>query len=128
MQHRMLLGYYAGTVIFLVLDWIFGVNIRIAFLDDSAGWRAAYYVLCGGCFVSILRWPELERIIGGLESTITLAALIINMALRAMLPAGPGFDQPIVPITMAEIANFLIAGFIAYASFGRGMRDLQDRM
>jgi hypothetical protein len=128
MQHRLLLSYYAGTVIFLVLDWFFGVNIRIAFLDDSAGWRAAYYVLCGACFLGILRWPHLERIIGGFESTITLAALIINMALRAMLPAGPGFDQPMAPITMAEIANFLIAGFFAYVSFWRGMRDLQGRM
>ena len=128
MQHRLLLGYYAGTLFFLLIDAFFGVNIRVAFLDDSVGWRAAYYVLCGACFLGILKWPHLERIIGGIESTFTLAALIISMALRAMLPAGPGFDQPIVPITIAEIVNFLIAGFFAYVSFWRGMRDLQDRM
>lgn len=128
MQHRLLLGYYAATLFFLLIDAFFGVNIRVAFLDDAVGWRAAYYVVCGACFLGIVKRPDLERIIAGIESTFTLAALIISMAVRAMFPAGSGFDQPLVPITMAEIVNFLIAGFFAYVSFWRGMRDLERRL
>ncbi len=127
-QHYLLLGYYAATVLFVLSDWLFGVNVRVAFLDESPGLRAAYYVLCAACFLGVLKWPRFERVIAGVESTFALAALIIGMALRAMFPAGLSYDGPFMPITTAEIANFVIAGFFAYVSFWRGMRDIQGRV
>ncbi|HSM30902.1 MAG TPA: hypothetical protein VK854_09395, partial [Woeseiaceae bacterium] len=54
----------------------------------------------------------------------TLVTLIVSVALRSMLPGpqmaetGPGFAG------LAEIANFLIAGTIAWFAWQRGMTEL----
>lgn len=63
MTRNVLVSYYAATALFLLLDYLLGINLRLAFLDANAGFRAAYYAFCFAC----------------------LAAMIIHMALRVML-------------------------------------------
>ena len=40
---RVVTGYYAATVLFVILDYLFDFNIRLMFLDPWPAWRAAYY-------------------------------------------------------------------------------------
>ena len=61
------------------------------------------------------------------ESVVTLAALIINMALRSMMVTHDVFAAEAGPVTMAEIVNFLIAGGAAYVSYVQGIRRLTSR-
>ena len=125
MKHRILLGYYAATLLFLVLDLGAGVNVRIAFLDGYPGWRAAYYAVCLVCLFLVARRPAWEAVVGGVESTFTLSALIIGMATRAMLIGGtPGGEY--APVTLEEVANFLISGSVAYVAWFRSMRAFRD--
>ena len=121
---RLLVLYYAATVIFLVLDYAFDVNVRVAALDAYPGLRASYYLVIFGCLGLMLWRPAWTTAIGVVESLATLIALIMNMALRSMvvsehmLESGTGF------VTMPEIVNFLISGFVAYFSWHRGMTRL----
>jgi len=126
MNHRLLLGYYAATLIFLILDAGFGINLRIAFLDGYPGWRGAYYVVCLACLVLVVRKPAWEAVVGGIESTFTLSALIISMAVRAMSIGGGAVDGQFVPVTLPEVVNFLISGSVAYVAWFRGMRAFHD--
>jgi hypothetical protein len=121
---RLIVFYYAATILFLVLDYGFGLNVRLAAFDAHPDYRALYYLVIFGCFGAMLWRPSWSAAIGVVESLITLIALIINMALRsmiitdAMLETGTGF------VTTAEIINFVISGSVAYFSWQHGMMAL----
>jgi hypothetical protein len=121
---RVLLAYYAATILFLMLDFGFGVNVRLAAFDAYPGYRALFYVAIFGCFGAMLWRPAWSTAIGVVESLITLIALIVNMAMRsmivtdAMLETGAGF------VTTAEILNFVISGSVAWLSWQHGMLKL----
>ena len=121
---RLIFLYYAATILFLTLDYGFGLNVRLAAFDAYPGYRALYYAAIFGCFGAMLWKPAWSTAIGVVESLITLIALIINMALRsmivtdAMLETGTGF------VTTAEIVNFVISGSVAYFSWQLGLSRL----
>lgn len=127
MSRKILVLYYAGTALFLALDFGFGVNVRVAFLETLPGFRLAYYAICFACLGLMIWHPDWTTVIGAVESLATIIALIMNMALRsmivtdAMLESGTGF------VTMPEIFNFLIAGGAAYISWMRGLNALAIR-
>ncbi len=118
-------SYYLATVLFLLLDIVFNVNVRIAFLDSQDTLRALYYAIIFTCMVLILWRPGWTVVISVVESLVLLVALILNMGMRtmlvsdAMLESGTGF------VTMPEIFNFMITGSIAYLAFMQGMKDLK---
>ena len=124
---KILVLYYAATIVFVVLDFALGFNIRLAFLESLPMARIAYYAVCFTCLALMLWRPAWTVLISAFESLVTLSALIIGMGMRTllltdrMLETGTGF------ITMPEIYNFLISGGIAYVAWLKGIKHLQDR-
>ncbi len=116
--------YYAATALFLLLDFVFNINVRVAFLEQWPGWRLLYYGLCFAIFAAIAWRPALAGLLGVAESLLTLVALIVTMAVRVMvvtdemIETGGGF------VTSQEIINFLLSGGIAWFYWQRGMRAL----
>ena len=125
MNHRLLLGYYAATAVFLLLDVVFDVNLRVAFLDDYPAWRGAYYALCGICFLLVLKKPDWETVVGGIESLFTLIALILSFALRTVIPVELSAGESFRPVTVEQVINFLLSGFVAYYVWQRGLSALR---
>lgn len=127
MNRNILRAYYAATILFVVLDYVFSVNVRAAFLENAPGLRIAFYGALFACFALTVLRPAWTTLIGTVESVVTLSALIINMALRsmvvtdAMIETGAGF------VTMSEIVNFMIAGGAAYVSYVQGLKSLANR-
>ena len=76
---RALPWYYATTLLFLVLDFGLGVNVRVAFLDALPVARVGYYGICFACFVLMIWRPAWNTLIGTCESLVTLIALIVGM-------------------------------------------------
>lgn len=124
---RMLPWYYAASVIFLLLDYVADINIRVAFLEPWPAARAAYYGVCFACLGLMLWRPRWAVLIGSFESLVTLVALILSMAVRVMIPgdAVVGGSAPFV--TLQEILNFLIAGSVAYLAWVKGLRAMRLR-
>ena len=121
---RVLQLYYAATIVFLVLDYGLGVNVRIAGLQGFPQLRAGYYLAIFACFGLVVWRPAWSTAIGVIESLATLVTLIFSVALRSMfvgdqmLESGAGF------LGMAELMNFLISGSIAWFAWQRGMTQL----
>ena len=121
---RTLRLYYAATALFLILDYFFGINVRIAFLEPLPAARAAYYGVCFFCLALIIWRPSWGVFVGAFESLVTVVALILSMGLRvipmsdAMLDGGRGV------VTGEEIVNFLISGSIAYFAWYRGIHEI----
>lgn len=124
---RMLVLYYAATVVFLVLDFVLGFNVRIAFLEPLPMARIGYYGVCFTCLALMIWRPAWIVLISAFESLVTLSALIISLWMRTLLmtervlETGSGF------ITVAEIVNFLISGSVAYIAWVRGVNQLKNR-
>lgn len=121
---RVLQAYYAATIVFLLLDYGAGLNVRIAGLESFPQLKAGYYLVIFACFVLTLWRPAWSTAVGVIESLATLVTLIFSVALRSMLltgemsETGPGFAS------VAELLNFLIAGSIAWYAWQRGMTQL----
>ena len=118
--------YYAATGLFLLLDYVWGVNIRVAFLDDFPLARIGYYGVLVVCLILILLRPAWSVLVTTFESLITLLALIFGMAMRtlvptdAMLESGGGF------VSTEELINFLLVGSMAYYSWTMGVKSLSS--
>ena len=124
MTRPLLLAYYAATALFLLLDYGAGLNLRIAFLEPFPAWRAAYYGVCFLCLGLIIWRPALTVIVAAFESLVTLSALIIGFAMRAMLLTDSMLEGSADLIDAQEVFNFLLSGSIAYIAWLRGVKEL----
>jgi hypothetical protein len=124
---RILPWYYAATLVFLLLDYIGGVNVRVAFLDTLPTARMAYYGICFVCFGLMVWRPAWTTLIGTFESLVTMIALIFGMAMRVMVPNDSIFLENAAIVTTEQIVNFVIAGTMAYFAWVRGLRALTGR-
>jgi hypothetical protein len=121
---KLLRLYYAGTLIFIILDYFFGINVRLAFLEAWPGIRALYYFLCVFCLGLMFWRPDWSLWIGTIESALALSLLIVTMGVRVMtvseqlLVTGTGL------VTMSEIMNFMIVGMAAWVAWMRGIAAL----
>ena len=126
-RDRILPWYYAATVVFLLLDYGFGLNVRIAFLEPFPAARMGYYLVCFACLAFMLWRPAWTTLIGTIESLVTLVALIFSTAVRVMIPNDAIFEESEGFLTYREITNFLLAGFIAYFSWVTDLRRFRGR-
>lgn len=123
--NRILPWYYAGTALFLLLDYGLGINVRLAFLDPWPTARIAYYGICFACLALMLWRPRWTTLIGTFESLVTLIALIFSMAVRVMIPNDAIFAENASFVSFQEIINFVISGSIAYYSWTKGLQRLR---
>jgi hypothetical protein len=125
--HRILQAYYAATIVFLMLDYGGGLNVRVAGLEGFPQLKAGYYLVIFGCLGLTLWRPAWSTAVGVIESLATMVTLIFSVALRSMIPTGQmletGAGFPGVP----ELVNFLVAGGIAWYAWQRGMTELFGR-
>jgi hypothetical protein len=124
---RILPWYYAASIIFLLLDYVADINIRVAFLEPWPAARAAYYGVCFACLGLMLRRPRWAVPIGSFESLVTLVALILSMAVRVMIPSDAVVSESAAYVSLQEILNFLIAGSVAYLAWVKGLGAMRLR-
>jgi hypothetical protein len=124
---KLLVLYYGATIVFLVLDYAMGFNIRIAFLEPYPEARLAYYGVCFTCLALMLWRPAWTVLISAFESIVTLSALIIGMGMRTLLVTDRMLDTGAGLVTMPEIYNFMISGGIAYVAWVRGINSLKSK-
>jgi hypothetical protein len=127
MSTQILRAYYAATLIFVVLDYFFSINVRLAFLEAWPEMRVIYYLLCFVCLGMTIWWPAWSLWIGTIESMLSLSLLIVTMGARVMsmseqmLRTGSGL------ITMSEITNFLIVSGAAWVAYMRGIAAVKKQ-
>ena len=124
MTARTLRAYYAATALFLLLDYGFGISVRVAFLDGLPTVKATYYAACFGCFALMAWRPAWAPVIATAESLVVLVALILDMGVRTLVVTDQMIETGAGIVTPPELVNFLIAGGIAWIGWQRGIRAL----
>ena len=125
---KMLRFYYVGTAVFLLLDYLFGINVRLASLDAFPGWRAIYYLVCFACLGLMIWRPAWTLWVATSESLITLSMLIISMGARVFTLSDTMLSQGTGLITSEEIINFMISGGVAWIAWQRGTMAIQKEL
>ena len=118
--------YYAATILFLILDFVLGVNVRAAFLEPFPTARMAYYLVCFGLFALMLWRPGWTLVIATIESLVAVVALTFSMALRVMVVTDEMIETGVGFVTTEEVFNYLIVGGIAYFSWAQGIKSLKE--
>ena len=118
--------YYSLTLVFALVDWTMGANVRAVGLDDAPVLRAGYYVACLLCGVAIHYRPRMSVPITLVESSLNVGILIISLFLAyyGMIDTieGPGeFNNP---ITGRFMVNFFMAGGAGTLAFYQSLHAL----
>jgi hypothetical protein len=125
-MNRPITLYYAATILFVLLDYVLGVNLRIAFLEPFPLARLLYYAICFACLAFMLWRPGWAALIGGIESLVALVALTFSMMLRILIVTDEMIESGTGYVSIEEIVNYLIVGSIAYLSWNRAINSLKD--
>ena len=121
---RVLQLYYAATIVFVILDYGAGLNVRIAGLEGLPQLKAGYYLVMFACLGLTLWRPAWSTAIGVVESLATLVTLIFSVALRSLVPTGQMLETGSGPLGVPDLVNFVIAGSIAWYAWQRGLVQL----
>ena len=76
--------YFYITPVFILLDYFWGLNIRIAALDAEPSYKNLYYGLCILCGVLMYIIPRVSALIAFIESLINLVMLLLIIILPYM--------------------------------------------
>lgn len=124
---KLLNYYYAATIVFVLLDYLLHINVRVAFLQDWPVWRAFYYVFCFACFGLMMWRPGWSAWIATFESLLTLSLLIVNMGARVIIVTDEMIETGRGGVTMSELINFMIVSTAAYVAYTRGASALRGK-
>jgi hypothetical protein len=119
--------YLLATPGFMLLDYVVGANIRVAFLDGHPGLRAGYYAIALACGAVVLARPRLAPVVGVTESAANIGFLIIGVfvAYLGMLDDAGGPGDIANPFTQRAIVNLVISATWGYASYVNAVRRMQ---
>jgi hypothetical protein len=112
-------AYYLGTPLFWLLDYWFGVRIRVAFLDDLPALRYGYYLLCFGIGIIAIQAPRYASRLAFFESAANLGLIIVSVGIWYLrMIDWAGSPSAMVPvITPWELVNFVLAAATAAVSY-----------
>ena len=111
---RIIQGYYWSIFLFMILDYGFGINIRITGFIYHPVLKSLYYLFCIICLYLIYKFPDKAAKIGMIESSANIAILILGTyipvftsydLIEAGKIGGPG-------ITAERVINMIFAGTI----------------
>ena len=113
LQYQLLQYYYLATPIFIVIDAVFGANIRVVALEHYPLLKYAYYIVCIGCGVIMRLSPRLSPVTALTESSINIFLLILGLLapyyqLVSQLSSERMVETDV--ITSQLVTNFIISG------------------
>lgn len=122
--------YYYITPLFILLDYLFGINIRVTVLDSMPQYKFMYYGFCIVCGIGMYVLPRCTPIVALFESTLNILLVVLTVFLPYINMVSQ-FDnildadwQPMNVFTTPHIINLILAGTIATFAFYGSLRIL----
>ncbi|MDI6451357.1 hypothetical protein [Anaerobaca lacustris] len=124
--------YYLLTPAFILLDYVVGINIRVAVLDATPVYKNLYYGFCVLCGVVVLVLPRASAVVAFVESTI-LIFLTVPGVFRPLVENVERFAdlnadwQMAGALPLEGMLNLLMAAAIAVLAFHLSLSALANR-
>ncbi|HBC56915.1 MAG TPA: hypothetical protein DCZ03_07105 [Gammaproteobacteria bacterium] len=116
--------YYFGTPLFMLLDLLWGYEIRLS-ETLSAPQQIAYYGFCVFCAWVCWYKPRFHHFAALVESSVNLTLLLGTVLLVRYDNIIDGKDMPHVGLTMENILPFLLSASILIMVFKQAESGLQ---
>jgi hypothetical protein len=111
---------YWSTPLFVALDLLYGVSLRVPFLDALPGAKGIYYAADLGCAVVIATRPRWTAAVGFAESVVNISLLVVSTgaAYLGVLESASSTDVIIAnPFTPQAVASLVLASTVLAASY-----------
>ena len=122
--------YYAVTPVFILLDYVWHINVRVAVLDSQPLYKGLYYGFCVLCGVVVYVVPRCSSIVALVESAILFMMTVLGIFIsytQAILQMDDVLSADIQTISIVsppKIINIILAGGMALWTFKRSLREL----
>jgi hypothetical protein len=122
--------YYLVTPIFIVLDYVWGLNVRISIFDAFPFYKNLYYAVCMACGIGITVVPKFTPIVALIESTINvlLAILALLLPYYQFIAHADDLLNPDMHMIMFDgqsLMNIILAGCIAVLAFNQNSDEVE---
>jgi hypothetical protein len=124
--------YYAVTPVFILLDYFWGINIRVAILDSEPLYKGFYYGFCILCGVAVYFIPRYSSVVAVFESAIILVMTALGpfiLYARAISQMDDVLNTDLEAIGLVgpeHVVNFVLVGVIALYTFRKSLDELAD--
>ena len=124
--------YYAITPVFILLDYLWHINVRVAILDSEPMYKGLYYGFCIFCGIMVYIVPMYSAVVAFFESGIILGMTILGMfipyarAISQMADVMNADIQTISIVSPPHVINLVLAVSIAFYTFRRSLDELAN--
>ncbi|MCP4613302.1 MAG: hypothetical protein GY845_31820 [Planctomycetes bacterium] len=125
--------YFYITPLFILLDYIWGLNIRVSALDSAPGYKNLYYGFCILCGIGMFITPRYSAIVALLESSINFMMIVLGIfmpyvqnVLYAEDILNADFKAVGEAITAEPFANLMIVGACVVLTFRKSTETIAE--
>jgi hypothetical protein len=126
--------YFYITPLFILLDYILGINVRVSALETMPTYKNLYYgfcILCGICMYII---PRYSAIVALFESSINIIMLVLGIFLpyirtiTALMDdvLGADFTALAESLKVQPMVNLAIVGFCLILTFRKSIETIAE--
>jgi hypothetical protein len=126
--------YFYITPLFILFDYIYGINIRISALETMPIYKNLYYgfcILCGICMYII---PRYSAVVALLESSINIMMLVLGIFLPYIRTItaltddvlGADFGALAESLKIQPMANLFIVGSCLLLTFRKSIETITE--
>jgi len=125
--------YFYITPLFILLDYIWGVNVRVSALGSIPGYKNLYYVFCILCGVCMYFVPRYSAVVTLFESIINFGMIVFSIFMpyiQNMIYAedilNADFKSMEEAINTQSIVNLVIVGSFVVLTFHKSIQTIQE--
>ena len=126
--------YFYITPVFILLDYILGINVRVSALETMPLYKNLYYgfcILCGICMYVI---PRYSAVVALLESSINIIMLVLGIILpyirtvTALMDDVLGADFTVLEksLKVQPMVNLFIVGSCLILTFRKSIETIAE--
>jgi hypothetical protein len=125
---QLVLVYMLATPLFWLADVLFGFEIRIAFLEDTA-WKSVYYAVLTGSAITCYLRPAWIAIVAFVESTANIFIHILSFIVPIFYLPGQVLhgEAGNAHIETGNVLGFAMVGIIMVLSFQSAVGTLSKQ-
>ncbi len=122
--------YYTITPLFILLDYVWGINVRTVVLDSEPMYKGLYYGFCVLCGVVIYIVPRLSPVVALVESSIIFMMTVLSVFIpyvQTIVQMDNILDADIQYISIlapSYIVNLVLSGGMAALTFNKSLNVL----
>ena len=125
--------YFYITPLFILLDYIWGVNVRVSALDSWPVYKNLYYGFCILCGVCMYFVPRYSAVVTLFESIINFGMILFSIFMpyiQNMIYAedilNADFKAMEESINAQSIVNLVIVGSFVVLTFHKSIQTIQE--